>query len=256
MARQIKLAGTVQRHLIPQKAPKLPGFDLSGQYVPCYDVGGDFYDFIPMADGTLVITIGDVMGKGVPASLTMAALRSSLRAYAEQIHTIDEIARRANRMFCHDTEMWEFATLFCAHLDPRNSRLSYCNCGHEPPLLIRGGETLSLQEGGMVLGIQPENDYESRHITHEEGDLLVFYTDGLADAVNFERESFGRKRIIEAARNSRDMSAEQAAKNILWLMRKFSGLTPRRDDTAIVVLKKSSGDHPARAPVDYMHLYS
>ncbi len=256
MARQIKLAGTVQRHLIPQKAPKLPGFDLSGQYVPCYDVGGDFYDFIPMADGTLVITIGDVMGKGVPASLTMAALRSSLRAYAEQIHTIDEIARRANRMFCHDTEMWEFATLFCAHLDPRNSRLSYCNCGHEPPLLIRGGETLSLQEGGMVLGIQPENDYESRHITLEEGDLLVFYTDGLADAVNFERESFGRKRIIEAARNSRDMSAEQAAKNILWLMRKFSGLTPRRDDTAIVVLKKSSGDHPARAPVDYMHLYS
>jgi len=241
MARQMRLAGEVQRHLIPEKPPHLPGIDLAGIYVPYYEVGGDFYDFITLPDNRLVLALGDIMGKGIPASLAMASLRSGLRAYAEEIEDLPELIRRANRMFCNDTEPGEFATLFCGRLDPDAGHLVYCNCGHEPPIWIHAADrTVSdLSGGGTVLGLDPQSAFESQQITFRPGDLLIMYTDGLTDAVNFNRESFGRQRAIRAALESLDMSASQAAHNILWLMRKFTGLTPRYDDTALVVLKKS-----------------
>ena len=240
MKRQMRLAGEVQRHLIPEKPPSISGLDLAGIYVPCHEVGGDFYDFITLPDNRLVLAMGDIMGKGVPASLAMASLRSGLRAYAEEIDNVSELVGRANRMFCRDTEYGEFATLFCGCLDLNSSILTYCNCGHEPPVLIHGDgtQTRDLSEGGMVLGIDTNTRFDAQQVELQPGNMLVMYTDGLADAVNFQRESFGRRRVIDAALASAEMSAEQAAKNILWLMRKYTGLTRRFDDTAIVVLKK------------------
>ncbi|MCP4713425.1 MAG: SpoIIE family protein phosphatase [Planctomycetes bacterium] len=239
MARQLKLAGAVQQHLIPEKSPDIPGFDLAGIYVPCYEVGGDFYDFISLDAGRFVLTIGDVMGKGPAASLAMASLRASLRAFAEQYDQIDDLINRVNRMFCQDNTFGEFATLFCASLMPDYSCLTYCNCGHEPPLLLRGQEVISLSEGGTIIGLDPDTPYQLQKVDLQKDDILVMYTDGLADAVNFQRESFGKARIIEAVQASAVMAAEPAAKNILWLMRKFAGLTKRYDDTALVVLKKT-----------------
>jgi len=239
MARQLKLAGVVQRHLIPESVPNIPGVDLAGIYVPCYEVGGDFYDFIATSENRFVFVIGDVMGKGIPASLAMASVRSSLRAYAEKIESVEEIVYHVNRMICNDVEWGEFVTLFCAVLDTSSGKLTYCNCGHEPPVLIRNDQIFDLQEGGAVLGISKHPSFESRQITMEPNSMLVMYTDGLADAMNFDRESFGRQRIIHAIKDSIGLTAEQAARNILWFMRKFTGLTKRFDDTALVVLKRT-----------------
>ena len=239
MARQVRLAGVVQRHLIPHKPPVIAGWQLAGIYVPCYDVGGDFYDFVEISPDRLLINMGDVMGKGIPASLVMASLRSSLRAYAAQFEDLTRMVSRANRMFCHDAEVGEFATLFCALIDIQAGILTYCNCGHEPPLLIRDGKVIELAQGGTVIGLSPETDYVSTTIQLRPDDMIVMFTDGLADAFNFQHESFGRKRIVQAALDSAQMPAEQAAKNILWLMRKFAGLTTRYDDTALVVLKRT-----------------
>ena len=241
MSRQLRLAGAVQRHLIPQQPPQIFGWDLAGLFVPCYEVGGDFYDFVTISDRRLLLALGDVMGKGVPASLAMASLRSSLRAYSEEIDSLAELIVRVNRMFCRDTDPGEFATLFCAQLDTDTGLLTYCNCGHEPPLVINHDKssTSDLTEGGTVLGIDPKASFDAHQHQLHSGDMLVMYTDGLVDAVNFQRESFGRPRAVQAALDSAHMPAEQAAKNILWLMRKFAGLTPRYDDTALVVLKKS-----------------
>jgi phosphoserine phosphatase RsbU/P len=239
MARQVKLAGQVQRHLIPERPPILPGLDLAGIYVPCYDVGGDFYDFIKVSDGRLVLAIGDVMGKGVPASLTMASLRSSLRAYAEEIDRMDDLVSRVNRMFCNDIAWGEFATLFCASLSADRCKLTYCNCGHNPAMLVHDQRITELMEGGIVLGVDKRERYEASEIEMQPHDMLIMYTDGLAEAFNYQRESFGRQRIAQAALASVPMTAEQAAKNILWLMRKFTGLTKYLDDTAVVVLKRT-----------------
>jgi len=240
MARQVRLAGAVQRHLIPRQPPKVAGLELAGIYVPCYDLGGDFYDFIQPRQNRLVLAIGDVMGKGVPASLAMASVRSSLRAFAEEIDEIEKLVSRVNRMFCHDTELGEFATLFCGEYDVLKNQLTYCNCGHERPILIHGREVIDLAEGGPVLGLSEDSQYRAGKIDLQVGDVLIMYTDGLSDAINFRRESFGRERIIEAALTSiSSITAEQIAKNIIWLMRKFTGLTQRFDDTALVVLKRT-----------------
>lgn len=238
MARQLKIAADVQRRLIPRKLPDIDSLDFAGVYVPCYELGGDLYDFIELPDGALVIALGDVMGKGVPASLTMASLRSSLRAYAEQTDKLDELLRLVNLMFCRDIIQGNFATLFCARIAPDHATMTYCSCGHEPPLFIRDRKKLDLNADGMVLGVEKNSEYPPSQITLQPGDLLVFFTDGLVDAVNFKGEPFGLKRLTQAAIDSSDMTADQAARNILWLMRKFAGLNRRCDDIALVTLKK------------------
>lgn len=238
ISRQVRLAGQVQRHLIPQLPPDIPGIQLAGIYVPSYDVGGDFYDFIDIADGRYLLNIGDVMGKGVPASLAMASLRSSLRAYAGQFENLQRYVTLANRMFCHDVVLGEFATFFTAEINPGTGVLTYCNCGHEPPMHIRNGQVTELSEGGTIIGLSPDSSFVPGTLRLDSGDMFLMYTDGLADAFNFEHEAFGRERIRQAALESAVMPAEQAARNILWLMRKFAGLTQRSDDTALVVLKK------------------
>jgi sigma-B regulation protein RsbU (phosphoserine phosphatase) len=142
-------------------------------------------------------------------------------------------------MFCHDIAQGEFATLFCACISPDRSNLVYCNCGHDIPVLLRRGKCLDLAQSDIVLGIDKDAEYHAHELDLLPNDVLVMYTDGLADAVNFKRESFSRKRIIDAALESVDLTSEQAAKNILWLMRKFTGLTQSFDDTALVVLKRT-----------------
>ena len=183
------------------------------------------------------------MGKGAPASLAMASVRSALRCYAEFVPDLSELASRVNRLFCHDSETGEFATLFFCVFDPDRSSLHYCNCGHEPPLVMRTDGTVEdLERGGMILGVQADTRYEVGHLTLHAGDLLVMYTDGLAEAVNFARESFGRPRIIDALAANTALPARQIAGNLLWTMRKFTGLTPRYDDTALVVVKRVDAD--------------
>ncbi len=240
LARQMKLAGTVQRHLIPQNSPVIEGLDVAGVYVPCYDVGGDFYDFIRLADGKLIIILGDVMGKGVPASLRMASLRAAFRAYAETSLTVTELIERVNHMFSNDVELGEFATAFCCMVDPHTRRMIYCNCGHDPPIRVNtDGKVDRLIGGGTILGLSPDSIYNPVEIELFPNDMIVMFTDGLPDAVNFQSEKFGALRIEAAARECVRLNAEQAAKSIIWQMRKFAGLTRRYDDTAVVVMRKT-----------------
>ncbi|MBI9016252.1 MAG: SpoIIE family protein phosphatase [Phycisphaerae bacterium] len=243
LTEQMKTAAEVQRHLLPLNCPTIPDVDIAGRYVPCHELGGDIYDYIALENDRVMFVIGDIMGKGLPAALTMASLRATIRAYADAADTFEDFIHKVNKMFYRDTEGAEFATLFCGMLgsgcskDKKYCHMTYCNCGHEPPILLRGDHTIDLNDGGMVLGIDPDNKYDIGTIQLEKGDMIVMYTDGLADACNFNRERFGRERIIEAIKSSSDMTANQAVKNILWLMRKFTGLTRRVDDTALVVIK-------------------
>lgn len=235
--RQVRLAADVQKRMLPGDVPRLSGFDIAARYVPSAELGGDFYDFISL-NGNLGIALGDVVGKGVAASLLMASVRASLRAYAQDLYNIDEIIRRVNVALSRDTLDNEFATLFYGVLDPVSKRLTYCNAGHEAPLLLRNGKFEKLEAGGMIVGIDGGQPYEKGIVDLKPGDMLLLFTDGLCDAQNFDKQRFGRQRILDAMLAAQEStSAHDALSHVLWEMRRFAGLNERTDDTTLVMIR-------------------
>ncbi len=236
LERQVQMAAEVQHRMIPAKPPAIPGIDLAAVYVPCYELGGDFYDFIELPYNNLGMVIADVSGKGVPASLTMAAVRAALRAQVDNVYYLYEVLRRINLMMLRDSTPGEFVTLFYGVLDGRNRRLTYCNAGHPPGLILREGKIIELGSDNMVLGVDPNELYTQSLVDMRSGDTLLLYTDGLMDAMNFEQERFGRQRIVEVFSQG-GPTAEAIIDSILWSMRKFTGLAKPTDDVTMIVAK-------------------
>jgi len=240
MAEQMHLAGLIQRKMIPERPPQIPGLDIAASYIPCFDVGGDFYDFLKASDSCIVVAIADVMGKGMPAALMMSCFRSAVRAYADIQgggKAIEAMTNKLNKMICGECSGGEFITFFYAVIDAEKRTITYCNCGHEPSVLIRNGRIRDLRKGGLVLGVDPQAEYEIETVELKVGDSLLFYTDGLIDAVNFDNELWGRENLLQTAKKFTTGSAEQMIKNILGYRRRFVGLARQIDDTSIVVVK-------------------
>jgi len=241
MQRQLHLAADVQRRMLPSKMPHVPPLQVAAQYVPSLELGGDFYDFIDL-DGHIGVVVGDVVGKGIAASLLMSSVRASLRAYAQDVYDLDEVITRVNLALSRDTRDNEFATLWYGVFDPQSMRLTYCNAGHEPPILLRRGKISYLDSGGMIVGVDAGQEYEKGICKLEPGDLLLIYTDGLTDAFNFHEERFGRDRLIEALHECDGMTAEQAMNHVLWRKRCFTGLYRNTDDTTIMTIRVGEQD--------------
>ncbi len=239
---QLHLAADVQRRMMPQRMPTVAPFDVAAKYVPSYDLGGDFYDFIYLEDN-LGVGIGDVVGKGVAASLLMASVRSALRAYAQDLYDLDEIISRVNVALSSDTRDSEFATLWYGVLNPRTLRLTYCNAGQDPPMLVRRGKVHQLDTGGMIVGIDPQQHYDKGLWDLEPGDVLLLYTDGLPDAMDKGGNRFGRaavERVLLDAIAAPDADANRILGDILTAMRKHTGLRRSTDDCTLVVIKVGS----------------
>ncbi|MBI1336868.1 MAG: SpoIIE family protein phosphatase [Phycisphaera sp.] len=234
--RQLVIAADVQRRMLPAAPPKVPNFQFAARYVPSFELGGDFYDFIQL-DGHTGVAVGDVVGKGIAAGLLMASVRASLRAYAQDVYDLDEIISRVNIQLTRDTLDNEFATLFYGVFDPQTLRLTYCNAGHEPPLLLRKGMFIELDTGGMIVGIDEHQQYEKGLLQLEVGDLLLIYTDGLSEAMDFGQRMFGKDRIRQALLDAKDMTAQQALNHVLWQMRRYVGLNRGSDDLTLVTVR-------------------
>ncbi len=255
MAEQMRLAGVVQRRMIPERAPLIPGLDIAAAYIPCFDVGGDLYDFLQVSDRCIVVAIADVIGKGIPAAIMMSSFQGALQAYANALmpcqgvlhvcaetecktDVVKEIISRLNEMACRECRNGEFVTLFYAIIDVKEQTITYCNCGHEPAVLIRDGRITGLKKGGLVLGVEVQEEYEIETVQLRDGDCLLLYSDGLVDAANFDGEFWGRERMLKAAKKfASGYSAEQMVKNILRYRRRFVGLASQCDDTSIIVIK-------------------
>jgi phosphoserine phosphatase RsbU/P len=248
---QVRLAGVIQRRMIPDKAPFVKGLDIAATYVPCFDVGGDFYDFQSVGSGRLVITIADVIGKGLPAALMMGLFRGAVRAYTDNecprsllaqtsSGGIEQIINKLNKMACRECRDGEFISLFYGIVDTNARTITYCNCGHEPPLLIRGQETKDLDKGGLVLGVDETAVYETGIIEIKKDDCLFLYTDGLIDAANFDGQLWGRENFLQTAKKCTRESAEQMVKNIIGFRRRFVGLAKQVDDTSIIAVKANT----------------
>ncbi len=241
IAEQMRLAGIVQRRMIPEKAPLVPGLDLAAAYIPCFDIGGDLYNFHQIGDDCIIVAIADVIGKGIPAALMMSSFRGAVQAYADtetsQNVAPEDIINKINKLACGECRDGEFITFFFGVICVGDMTISYCNCGHQPTILIREGQVTELQKGGLVLGVDPQAEYEIETVGLKDGDCLLFYTDGLVDAANFNGEFWGKERLFETAKMFTEGSAEQMVKSILGYRRRFVGLASQRDDTSIIGVK-------------------
>ncbi|MGA2915530.1 MAG: GAF domain-containing SpoIIE family protein phosphatase [Sedimentisphaerales bacterium] len=240
VAQQVKLAGIIQRRMIPQTAPKMPGLNIASAYKPCFGIGGDLYNFIKLDDDNLVIAIADVIGKGVPAALMMSSFRGMILAYADgghKRHPLSEIIHKLNATACSECRDGEFITLFYAIINTTAKTITYSNCGHEPALLLRQGKIRELKKGGLVLGVMKNAVYEIETVELKAGDRLLFYTDGLIDAVNFSGKTWGVQNLYKTFRRYAAASAEEIVNNILAYRRRFIGLAKQVDDTSIVAIK-------------------
>jgi sigma-B regulation protein RsbU (phosphoserine phosphatase) len=240
VAQQMKLAGIIQRRMIPESAPKMPHLDIAATYKPCFGIGGDLYDFMKLDSDNIAIAIADVIGKGIPAALMMSSFRGMLRAYADgghKRHSMAEIIQKLNNTACDECRDGEFITLFYAIINTKDKTITYCNCGHEPGLLHRDGKIKELKKGGLVLGVTKEAAYDIEKIELNENDRLLFYTDGLIDAVNFDGIIWGIQNLYKTFRQYSDGTAEEIVSDILGFRRRFIGLARQVDDTSMVVIR-------------------
>jgi len=192
---ELRVARRIQQASLPKDVPELEGWQIAPYYRPAREVGGDFYDFLELADGQLGLVVGDATGKGVPAALVMAAARSTLRAVAQASNSPGEVLRRANDPLATDIPPNMFVTCFYAILNPKSGSLRYANAGHDLPYLHRSGDAEELRARGMPLGLMPGMGYEEKQIVLEAGDSALFYSDGLVEAHDPKGEMFGFPRL-------------------------------------------------------------
>lgn len=235
--RQVDAAGEIQRRMLPSCMSRLKGLELGCIYEPTLQLGGDFYDLIELPDGELGVCVADVVGKGLPAALMMASVRSALRAHAMRGLEVKDVVAEVNRHMCHDTLISEFVTLIYGVFSADGRRFSYCNAGHPPPLLLHGDEFIELTAGGLVVGVLPDETFELENTMLELGDILVTVTDGVTEAMDFDGRAYRQDRLLKSIRKHRSLDAQQLAHQLLWDVRRFVGLAPQSDDITIVVAK-------------------
>src|SRR2546423_835202 len=192
---ELRVARLIQLTLLPKEIPELPGWQISSYYQPAREVGGDFYDFLFFEDGRMGIVIGDVTDKGVPAALVMATTRSILRSTAHASISPGKVLEQANDLLHPDIPPKMFVTCLYAILDPVSGHLEYANAGHDLPHWRHNGKVTELRATGMPLGLMPEMFYEEKEVTLGAGDSVLFYSDGLVEAHNPQREMFGFPRL-------------------------------------------------------------
>jgi phosphoserine phosphatase RsbU/P len=241
LERQLRIAADIQRRMLPRVLPTGPHHDAAVHYQPSFEIGGDLYDLFEI-DGRIAVAVGDVVGKGVPAAMLMSLVRTSFRAHAERGLGPAEVLRRVNLDLVRDSLESEFATLWFGLLDPATGGLVSAGAGHEPPMIVRArGGCEELPLGGLVLGINPQAEFESRTDRLDAGDALVAYTDGVTDVMSFEGERFGKARLrrLLGVETPGARSALDLLDSIVRALRQFGGLSVRQDDSTLVVVRRT-----------------
>jgi sigma-B regulation protein RsbU (phosphoserine phosphatase) len=236
---EIETARRIQESFLPESTPRLDGFDLAAVSLPALEVGGDFYDFIPIAQDKWGFVIADVSGKGFPAALFMALSRMCVRANAMGKPNASEAIRIANSLISQDAKSGMFVTMFYALLDLKHKRLNYINAGHNPPLLFQGnaGGVTLLKAKGIALGVLDDVDLEEVWLDLGIDDTVVLYTDGVTEAINKKEEPFGLERLIKLITQNKDLSAQSLVDKIKGEVTAFSQGQSQFDDLTLVVLK-------------------
>jgi phosphoserine phosphatase RsbU/P len=239
MKRDLEIAREIQHWLVPSEPPVVPGLDIAFVTRPANTVAGDYYDVVPRGvAGKYLLVIADVAGKSMPAALLMATFQASLKTLSVTTESLVELVGGVNRYACdHSIRGSRFTTAFLAEYDPCSRKLTYVNCGHNPPILLRGVDIAYLSEGGVPLGILPDAAYECAEITLAPGDLLAIYTDGVVEAENARGEEFGEERFITALRWQSASSAKNMIEQVMISVDAFVQTAPQHDDITCMVVR-------------------
>jgi sigma-B regulation protein RsbU (phosphoserine phosphatase) len=239
MRHQVSLAAEIQQHLLPSSLPTIDGYDLAGTSIAAEIVGGDYFDVIPTPGGKWSLCLGDVSGKGIPASLLMSNVQAMVRLLARMNVPPCESIRRANELLLDCTPPEKFVTFFLAVLDPATGRVEFCNAGHNAPLLVTSaGDCRRLSSEGAVLGIIPGFAYAGSACEMERDDVIVIFSDGVTEALSADDDEFGEERLLEVVREHAPASAQTIQEAILAEVRAHAGIHPQSDDITLVVLKR------------------
>lgn len=239
---EVASAAIIQQSYLPKHAILARAADrleLHAHIRPARNMGGDFYDFFFLDDDHLAVLVGDVCGKGIPASLFMAVVMTVLRMSAREEASAEATIARANALLCKDNATTMFATAFYAVLDLRDGTLEYCNCGHNGPLVIADDGTIqTLMATGLPLGLDADISAGARRVSLKPSDLLVIFTDGVTEAANLANEEFSDERLEETVRQARSLRAEEVVNSIFRDVDAFVRTAEQSDDITSLVLRR------------------
>jgi len=234
---ELQDARNVQDHLLPRSIPQVRDYEIAGMTQPVRHVGGDYYDVVRISETQTVLCIADASGKGMPAALLMSSMQAALKPLMWDTQSPRELCRRLNRVLCEIAPVGKFVSFFYGVLDSKDNRLTYCNAGHNPPVLVRANGTASeLNAAGAVLGQFPDWIYEQSDLQLRSGDTLVMFTDGLVEACNHDEEAFGEDTVIQIAQQNRDARAGELERLLIEAASKHCG-GHFQDDASMIVLR-------------------
>lgn len=240
MEEELAIAHDLQTSMLPATCPKIEGFEMAAVSIPAREVGGDFFDFIEMGNARLGLVIGDVTGKSVSGALVMSASRSVFRMLSEENLSVSEIMIKANRRTKNDIKSGMFVALLYAELNSEDKTLSMCSAGQTQPIYFsKENDTANLLEtkgDTFPLGILPDVEYQETRIQLESEDKVVFYTDGIVEAMNEQGDIFGFDRLMEIVNTARSMTCEALLNQIINQVNTFAGSTPQHDDLTVIVV--------------------
>jgi serine phosphatase RsbU (regulator of sigma subunit) len=239
MARDLEQAAEIQKSFLPQVAPAVRNLDLAGHNAACRTVGGDYFDFFRYGDSRVALVLGDVSGKGMPASLLMMGLQARVQVLIEEPKNLAEVMTRLNRITSANCPSNRFITFFFCIVDGDTGEVAFCNAGHNPPLIVRkSGAVEELEGGGPVLGILRSIEYDEYRVNLDEGDTLVIYSDGVTEASNIQGDEFDTERLGEAVARSRTKSAGEIVAEVNRAVAEFTAGAPQSDDITLIVARR------------------
>jgi sigma-B regulation protein RsbU (phosphoserine phosphatase) len=240
MERELQLAVQIQKDFLPKSIPKSGPFDIVGRNLPCRQVGGDYYDFIPVEPGRLGVTVADVSGKGVSASLLMASLRAALHSEIQPRARIDHMAVKLNDFVQKSSAINAFITFFYGDLDTEAGGFAYVNAGHNHPFILGvRGKPRFLESTGLCLGMLPGTTYERRADTLAPGETLVLFTDGIVESRNAAGEEYGAERLVDVSRRAAGGCAADILESVFRDLDAFTAKAPAADDRTLVIVKRA-----------------
>jgi phosphoserine phosphatase RsbU/P len=238
--KELEVAATIQKMIIPKEIPNVPGFEIAGLNDPSRQVGGDFYDVIELPEGRIALVIADVSGKSVPGALLVSTLQASLHAYLETQISLTTLVSKLNRVILKHSTYDKFITFFIGILDPATKTFESVNAGHNQPLLYRSGQLIPLIEGGVPLGMVEYDDYQSEKTVLLNSDILVMFTDGVTEAENEAQDFYEDRRLESCILKNADQSAATLIQLIYQEVKAFAGKAEQSDDITLLIVKTES----------------